>query len=355
MCRERARLSTACLAAVAIAAALAACGGGSKDEKAAGLSGRPSDSPARFAKNFKGLTGVSLTPMAGDLFGTRLQVAGDPDRFARYGVYSLVWTKDDARRERLLGKAPADDDGIRWKATGTSFTATKPFGDRLVLRWVGRHSKQVTPQFERLSRVLEAAVEGKSSSLPDGERPCRASGLDPLKGSTGGCSVEGIPVTFVNADDKLSTPVVEARVHGMEEIAELRFAGLAPVRPAGRFVIVAYQVRNASPYPMRFVHPQLRLGRRILAEDPDTAFLLPRSRSLPLPAGATVEIRSAFDVPESEDPREGAFVLPAEREGRRDASVDLAQGWIRLEMAGSRLPKAPKDSDVPKALPPPKG
>lgn len=333
------------------ALALAACGGGG-DEKAAGLSDAPSDSPARFAKNFEKLTGVALKPIPGDLFGTRLPVAGEANRFARYGVYSLVWTANDAKKERLLGKGPAEGDGIHWKASGASFTASKAFGPRLVLRWVGRNSKHVTPQFERLSRVLDAAVEGRSSSLPAGERPCRASGLDPLHGSTGQCSVDGIPVTFVNAGGTLSTPVIEANVLGMETTGVLRFSGLTPIRPKGQFVIVAYRVKNKSPYPLRFLHPELRLGSRSLAENPDTAFLLPRSRSLPLPPGATVEARAAFDVPKSEDARQGAFVLPAERDGRSEPSVDLAQGWIRLEKAASRLPKPPKSKDTPAALPP---
>lgn len=347
MRRKGSTLRAACLPAIAAALALLACGEG--DEKAAGLSGGRAESPARFAKNFERLTGVPLKPVAGDLSGTRLQVAGEVDRFVRYGVYSLVWTADDGKRERLLGKGPADGDGIRWKGTGNSYTATKPFGPRLVLRWVGRSSKQVNAQFERLSRVITAAVEGKSSSLPEGERPCRARGLDPLRGSSGECSVEGIPVTFVDAGETLSTPAVEAEVLGMETTDELRFPGLAPITPKGRFVIVAYRLTNKSRDPMRFLHPQMQLGRKLLPENPDTAFLLPRSRSLPLPPGATIEARAAFDVPETEDAGTGALVVPAEREGRNEPTVDLAQGWIRLAKAASKLPKAPKGGDAPAA------
>jgi len=337
----------ALLVATVTSLALASCGGDDGDEKAAGLSGARSESPRGFSRNFERLTGVSVQPMPGEQFGTRLQVAGEPDRYARYGVYSFVWTTDEKAREQLLGKGPADGNGIHWRRTGASFTASKAFGENLVMRWVGRRAKRVNPQYERLSRVVEAAVEGDSSSLPAGERPCRAAGLDPLKGKSGECSVKGIPVKFTDAGDTLSTPVLGVEVLGMESADVLRFRGLAPIRPNGRFVIVAYKVRNKSPYPMRFLHPQLWLGAKLLPENPDTAFLLPRSRDLPLPPGEEIEARAAFDVTGTEDPREGAMVLPAERDGRGDPSVDLAQGWVRLKEAESKLPKAPKGGDAP--------
>lgn len=319
--------------------ALACVGcGGPQDEKA-GLSGGTAESPARFAKHFESLTGVSLRPVTGDPLGTRLQVAGEPDRFVRFGVYNLLWTKDDRSRDRVLGRAPPEGRGIRWKRAGTSYVATKPFGSRLVLRWVGRSSKRITPQFERLERVVQAAVEGKSSSLPERERPCAASGLDPSRAGSGECALEGIPVSFTDAGKTLSTPALETRVLGIDTTNEFRFKGLAPIVAKGRFAIVAYRVRNESEHPLRFLQPQLRLGRKLVAENPDTAFLLPRSRSLPLPPGATIEARAAFDLPESVDPRKGALVLPAQRDGRAEPSIDLAQGWIRLEGAPKGLPR----------------
>ncbi len=337
---------------------LAACGGddsdiaggdgdGGGDKKASGLSGERSESPDKFAENFQRLTGVELRPMPGEQFGTRLQAAGEPDRFLRFGVYTLIWSKDDENREKLLGKGPADDDGIHWKKTGSSYTAIKSYGSRLVLRWVGRTQKSLTVQFERLSRVLEAALEGDSDSLPEGEQPCADRDLNPTKGETGECSVEGIPTTFVNADQTLSTPVADVRVHGMQDTGEFRFKGLAPITAKGRFTVVSYEVTNKSDYPLLYLHPQLQIGDKVVPENPDTAFLLPRSRSLPLPPGQTIKLRTAFDVPESLDARDGAFVLPAEREGKKDPTNELAQGWIRLEKAESKLPAAPKGTSVP--------
>lgn len=332
------------LAALACTLALPACGGG--DEKAAGLSGSRPKSPNRFSQNFERLTGVAVRPMPGELFGTRLQVSGEPDRYVRYGVYSFVWTTDEKKKERLIGKGPADDAGIHWQRTGASYTAVKPYGPNLVLRWVGRRERKVTPQFERLSRVVQAAVEGDSSSLPDGERPCRAVGLDPLKGKTGQCSLAGIPTVFANAGDTLSTPAMDVEVLGMETADELRFKGLVPIKPSGRFVIIQYKVRNESDYPIRFLHPQIRLGSELVPQNEDTAFLLPRSRDLPLPPGEEVELRAAFDLSAGQDAREGALVLPAEREGRDEPTNDLAQGWIRLRDAEDKLPKPPKGGDA---------
>ena len=334
----------ALLTAIACSLALSACGGG--DEKAAGLSGSRPESPKRFSQNFERLTGVSVRPMPGELFGTRLQVAGEPDRYVRYGVYSFVWTTDEKKKERLIGKGDADEDGIHWQRTGSSYTAVKPYGPNLVLRWVGRMEKKVNPQFERLERVVEAAIEGDSSSLPEGERPCRAVGLDPLEGKTGECSLAGIPTKFADAGDTLSTSVVDVRVLGMESVDELRFKGLVPIRASGRFVIVQYKVSNTSPHPIRFLHPQIRIGSKLVPQHEDTAFLLPRSRDLPLPPGEEYEARAAFDLSSSQDAREGAFVLPAEREGREEPNGDLAQGWIRLRDAEDKLPKPPKGGDA---------
>jgi hypothetical protein len=353
----RALLRAGCLLGLIL---LAGCGGGDGggifdsgggNEKAAGLTGSKSESPDKFAKNFEGLTGVTLKQFPGELFGIRLQAAGEPDRFLRYGVYSLVWTTNDEKRDKLLGKEPAESDGIHWKKTGSSYTASKPYGSRLVLRWVGRGQKQVTPQFERLSRVLDAAVAGKSSSLPEEERPCPAVGLDPFKGKTGQCSVKGIPTTFVDAGQTLKTPVVEARVLGMQDTGEFRFKGLAPITANGHFTVVAYEVTNKSSFPLRYLHPQLQFPSKVVPENPDTTFLLPRSRDLPLPPGEKIVVRTAFDVPESDNARDAAFVLPAQRDGTKDPTNELAQGWIRLKEAASRLPKAPKDSSVPEPAP----
>lgn len=318
----------------------AGCGGDGGDERERFAAGS-ADSPRPFVRHFERVTGVRLKPVSGDLFGIRLEVPAKPNRFVRFGAYSLVWTRDERRRKEFLGRSEPDDDGIYWRHVGTSYSATKPFGERLVLRWVGRSAKKTTPQWDRLERAVQAAFEGSLAPLPSEERPCRDRRLDPLRGRTGECSLRGMPVTFVEADESLSVPALEAKVLGFGYADELRNPGVAPLRPKGRFLIVAYSLTNKSEAPISFIHPELQLGARRVPESPDAAALLPRSRALPLPPGETVVARAGFDVDETVDPRGAAFVLPAEREGTSDPSPLLAEGWIRLAKASPRLPRPP--------------
>ena len=154
--------------------------------------------------------------------------------------------------------------------------------------------------------------------------------------------MNGIPVTFVEADDSLSVSALEAKVLGFGYVDEIRNRGVAPLRPKGRFLVVGYRVTNKSEHPIGFLHPVLRSDSGRLPESPDAAAMLPRSRDLPLPAGATLEARAAFDVDSGFDPREAAFMLPAEREGRGEPTELLSQGLIRMAKASDRLPPAPR-------------
>ena len=338
------------MALVALVALAGGCGGedggGGGADGGGAAQGREklaegtAESPRPFIEQFERVTGVRLKPVRGDIFGTRLEVPSKPNRFERFGAYSLIWTRDDRRREQFLGRGEPDDDGIHWRRVGGSYSASKPFGDRLVLRWVGRQEKETNSQWDRLERAVEASLDGDLDPLHEEERPCRNEGLDPLEGRTGECSLRGLPVTFVEADDDLSTDALEAEVLGFGYADVLRNPGVAPLRPRGRFLIVAYRLKNESEAPINFVHPGLRVGARTIPESPDAAALLPRSRALPLPPGATIEARAAFDVDQGVDPRRAALVLPAEREGTRDPSPLLAQGWIRLEKAPAKLPRA---------------
>lgn len=350
-----------CLATLLAALLAGGCGGGDDDSDGGDRAADPGASEAGegepsgsrddeeegepyddFVKEFRRLTGVALKPVPGDLFGTRLEVPPEPNRFVRFGVYSFMWTRDDDKKKLYLEDTEADDDGIHWIRTGNSFSANKPFGDRLVLRWVGRREKRTTAQWERLERAVEAAFEGDPSRLPEEEQPCSHRDLDPLEGEAGECALNGLPITFVDAGDTLETSLFEVDVLGVDEARELRFPGLAPLVAKGRFLLVAFRVKNVSSDLIRYVHPELRLDGRTIPELPEAAGLLPRSGKAPLAPGATLAGQSAFDVPSGADPSRGAFVLPAEREGKAEPHKQLAQGWVRLAGAKRGLPKRSK-------------
>jgi hypothetical protein len=277
--------------------------------------------------------------VTGDITGIRLEASPHVDRFSRLGAYTLLWTHNDRKRKALLGRTRPDARGIYWQRVGTSYSAIKPLGERLLLSWVGRPARKTTPQWDRLERAVQAALTDDLSRLPPGERPCSDGNPDPADGDTGACSMNGIPVTVVDAPGELSTPAVEAEILGVGSADRLRFPGKSPLVAKGQFLLVAYRVRNTSPYPIRYIQPRLRLGSRTVEENPEAAFLLPRSRPASLPSGATLEARAAFDVASPEEARDGAFVIPGDRDGRSDPSLQVAQGWIRLSGAREGLPR----------------
>ena len=350
-------------ALLAALVAASGCGGDDKDEDGGGAAssdaakgvekgggsesspdlGDSDDSYRPFIEEFRRITGVQLKPVSGDLFGTRLEVPARPNRFIRFGAYSLTWTKNEDKRDLFIGGGDPDDDGIVWRRTGSTYSANKTFGPKLVLRWVGRKAKRTNEQWDRLERAVSAAFEKKPGDLPEEERPCPDANLNPLKGDTGKCSLSGIPITFANANDTLRTPTFDVRIRGVDTADKLRFSGLAPLVPKGQFMIVAYEVRNASNRPIRFVQPQLRLDGRLLAQSPEAAGLLPHSGRIPLAPGAKFQGQAAFDVPTGSGGTGGAFVLPAGQEGEADPSLELAQGWVRMAGAHRGLPRAAKD------------
>jgi hypothetical protein len=343
--------SKAGAAVLVLALVLTACGEGKPDRPPP----RPATSPEQFAKRFDRLTGVHLTPAA-DPFGERLKMADEPDRFARFGAYSLVWTATAHDRRVVLGRGRADARGIYWERVGEGWSANKAFGPRLALSWVGEHTRKTTPKWDRLERAVRAAYLGKPQLLPAAERPCRDARLDPLHGRSGACSVDGIPVTFGDADEALSTPALDARVLGVKTTGKVGESGLLPQAAKGRFIVIAYRVRNTTSRRIRFLRSHLRLDGRTLVEDAGASVSLPRSRGFPLPPGATLESEAAFDVAPSlarRARREGAFVLPSAIDDLEDPAPDLAQGWIRLSRAPGRLPPPPKQRPAPGSPPPP--
>lgn len=305
------------------------CAGGERDSGSKAPAGpQPAASAKAFAQRFAALTGVRLSPSPDDLVGQRLEVPGEPNRFARLGTYSLVWTRSPShRKEALRGARGPRRLGVRWRRSGSTWSAVKTYGRHLVLDWSAGTERRTGPQFNRLERAVRAAYLGRPGLLPRPERPCDG---NPLSEPAGACSVRGVPVTVARGDTPLDTPAFEAEVGRVQVKAELKPELLPPERARGRFVIVTYQLRTKTL--IRSLTPQLRIGRRSFDEAAASVFL-PRSRLFPLPPGALYRGSAAFDVPAEsagEARVKGAFVLPAEIDELGDPSADLAQGWIAL-------------------------
>lgn len=354
--RSRCTRRVAAVAAAALLAALPACGGGA-DEPAgtqprtgtatgpAAVALPPATTPARFAGNFERITGVRLLARP-DGADTRFAVPPEPDREPRLGVYAIRWSSDAAARDGLLGAGPPDAQGRWWKPDGAgSWTVARPVGSHLVAEGPPSATRTPDASWLRLERAVAAASSGDLRALPAAEQPCRDRGLNPLHGPTGACSVKGMPVTFVDALDELDTPLVQARVRGVETAAVIEdpYGVLDSRRAAGRFVVVAFAVRNAGGGSIPSLHPQLHLAGRTFEQDAQAHALMPRSRSLPLEPGATFETWAAFDVPRelAAQASTGALVLGTGADAHGAPSSAVEQGWIRLLAAPLSLPDPP--------------
>ena len=298
---------------------------------------------------------MRLQVVTGDYFGTRLDAPREPDRYGRFGVYSLTWSADDHTRSVMLGRSTQPDArGIHWEKLRDEWSLAEAIGPRLVLQAPGDEQQVPSARWNRIERAAKAAYSGRTDVLPAGERPCEDQRLNPLRGRTGSCAVGGLPVTFVDGGATLRTPAVEATVQGVGTAPSVG-TGSAAQTASGRYVVVAYRVRNSGTRPLPYLKVGLRIGGRTVDEDPGAGVFLARSGSFPLAPGATMELRAAFDVEPglaARARREGALVLPAALDERlHSPALDIAQGWIRLARAPGRLPVPPKPPPTPGAPP----
>ena len=169
------------VAALGAALALGApgCGGSDQgDERERSSGPEPAASPQQFSQRYERLTGVALDASPDGLVGTRLDAAAEPNRFARLGTYSLVWTRDRGdRKEALRGARDPGARGIRWRPSGGAWSAVKTFVPHLVLDWSAGPKRRTTPQFNRLERAVRAAYRGRLGMLEPAERPCERANL----------------------------------------------------------------------------------------------------------------------------------------------------------------------------------
>jgi hypothetical protein len=328
---------------------VAGCGGGDAPPKPAKT---PAGSAEQFAARFEHLTGLRLRS-AHDAFGTRFAETEDDHLSSRISGFTYEWTADDERRDDLLRGSPGPGD-TRWDRLGDGWSVAKAYGPRLVVSWVGADSRTSSPEWERIDRLSEAAYTGDVSVLEPEERPCKRL---PLSGAGGPCSVDGIPVTAVDGRDEIVTAAVTASVTGMSTSPRIGVEGgaMPPPRAAGTWVVVAYRLRNTGTKPIRYVETALRIGDEQFPEDPSATAVLPRSGWGPIAPGNDVERQVAFDVPATlagRAARDGALVLPAERDELGDPNIGFAQGWVRLATVPDSLPDLAPSAPEPPAPPP---
>jgi hypothetical protein len=332
---------------------VAGCGGGEAPAEKPAPKPKAAASASEFADRFERLTGMPLRT-GDDTFGTRLDEPDEDHLGYRISGFSYVWTRDDGSRDVLLRGSPGPGD-TRWDKLGDGWSVAKAYGPRLVVSWVGADSRAVSPEWERIDRLTHAAYTGDDSVLAAEERPCPRL---PLSGDGGPCSVNGIPVVAVDGRDELVTGTVEASVTGLSTSRKIGVDGTAapPKEASGTWVVVAYRLRNAGTRPIQYLRTALRIGDETFDEDAGAAAYLPRTGTMPLAPGAESERQVAFDVPASvaaRARREGALVLPAERDELGDPNIEFAQGWVRLATVPDSLPDlAPP---VPEQPPPPTG
>jgi len=192
-----------------------------------------------------------------------------------------------------------------------------------------------------------AAGNGKLPPLPAADRQCADEGIDPSGGTQEGtCRVGSLKVTIVNAPSVLHTPVLAAKLVGVDTASSIsgRTSFDRPTKARGRFVAVAFRLNNTGDQPLEFLDEKLLVDGKTYSADDDVEFNLNPKDPLPLQPGEKATLRAAFDVPPSVADRvraTGALSLPAARfEGESSLDDSTAQGRIRLAgAAGGGLPK----------------
>jgi hypothetical protein len=336
------RLRAATAAALVLASTLAACGS----------DGGSSISSAKLAAGWKKATGDRLETRERSPDGALLDLPQSTDRYETYGVFSIYVTKTDDGKQRLL-QTPSGKDipvtkGIRWQRnsrTGTSFSATKVYGDNVVVRWQAGEHKRLTPSFHRLDRAVRAAIAGDPKLIPLAERPCTAVGIDPVGGRMRGTCRDGdVKVTVANADDRLTTAVLAAKLKAVRTVSEIppRTAyGTADKPESGRFVVVSYELENRGTKPISFLLSNLLVGGQLHRSSFRGSYNLYGSGGDPYPLqpGATATVRDTFDLSPAvaaQAASGGALVLPTGHyEDSKSGSLTEKVAQARLRLAGA--------------------
>lgn len=326
---------------------LAGCGGGGDDGKLEGKT------PEQVTTGWAKVTGDRLVPsgVPTDDWSV-LRLPESTDRFGQLGVFSIYVLKTEQGRKVLLeedreGDTVVKEGNIVWRQSSGSgsWSASRVFGENVLVRWQGGEQRRVDDTYRRLVRTVDAALTGDASRLPEEDRPCRQVGIDPARGREGTCRLDDTVLTVVNSENELKTLVLTAKVASVRTAKTVppfsRFG--RPDSARGRYVIVTYRLRNVGKEPIEFLETKLVIDGRTYSGDFRPEYnLYGGDRPLPAQPAETVTIKAAFDVPADVAARadDGAIILPAARNETGSSLNDRdAQGRIRL--AGAPEGKAP--------------
>jgi hypothetical protein len=332
---------------VLLMVAVSGCGGG--NDSSGTIEGPQA---GQVAARFRTLTGATLKP-EGQNTPDWSVFSDTEDRFDQYGVFSMYVVKTDRGRKVLLsdqkGKPLPREGDIYWQRSSEgSYSATRQFGSNVFVVWQAGKDKRVDDQFQALARAMsQAAGTGKLTLLPSADRQCAAAGIDPSGGTQEGtCRLGSTKLTIVNAPSILHTPVLDAKLVGVDTAKSIsgRTSFDRPDKARGTFVAVAIRLNNTGDQPLDFLDQKLIVDGKTYTADSDVDFNLNPKDPLPLQPGEKATLRAAFDVPPDVADRakaEGALSLPAARfEGSNGLDDSAAQGRIRLAGAPSGgLPK----------------
>jgi hypothetical protein len=327
--------------------AVSGCGGGK--DKSGTIAGPQA---GQVAARFRTLTGATLKP-EGQNTPDWAVYENTEDRFDQYGVFSMYVVKTQRGRKILLsdqkGKPLPRDGDIYWdRSSDGSYAATRQFGSNVIVVWQAGKDRQVDDHFQALARAMSAAAgNGRLPTLPTADRQCAAAGIDASGGTQEGtCRLGSLKLTIVNAPSILHTPVLDAKLAGVDTTKSIsgRTSFDRPVKARGTFVAVAFRLNNTGDQPLEFLDEKLIVDGKTYTADSDVDFNLNPKDPLPLQPGEKATLRAAFDVPAAVADRaraDGALALPAARfEGSNGLDDSAAQGRIRLAGASSGgLPK----------------
>jgi Domain of unknown function (DUF4352) len=297
--------------------ALAACGGGGDASTTKQQTPTPQAFAHRFttqqvSDTFQALTGNALEveSSAGASFDvmdrSRSGDLGDDSAFTeRYGTFNVYVLKDrvgEAVYKRGTDGKPIrpDADGLYWRGTAGSWTASKPY-DNVVLAWI-TDDRRVDERFRRLDAVMRQVgkpVQEAQAALPPEQRSCASRGISATGGPEGSCREGTRTVQYVDRGSALKLPPATLRVLGTDTTrAYVSPSGYSRQVAKGRYVQVTTRVENTGDEAISSLYGvKLTVDGKDFTLDGVTTNLASGLQTFPIQPEDSSRVKLVFDVP----------------------------------------------------------